>query len=65
MSDAVFEIHRIIFPGVNGCAVCDCGGVTFRVGVGDDDHGNNHIRCLECERCWHKLAVPFFDDGTV
>lgn len=55
---------RIDFPGVNGCAICDCGGARFRVGIGADHIGNNHIRCLECVACKHKLAVPFFDNAT-
>jgi len=55
---------RIDFPGVNGCVICDCGCTTFRVGIEADELGNNDIRCLECTSCGHKLAVPFFDDGS-
>ena len=51
-------VHRIHFPGVNGCAVCDCGSIEFRVGI--EGRGEaNHIRCLECVKCGHHLAVPF------
>jgi len=62
--NGVFSAHRIVFPGVNACAICDCSNDTFRVGVQQDEHGNNNIRCLECERCGHKLPVPFFASGT-
>lgn len=64
VSDPVFATYRINFPGVNACAICDCGNQTFRVGIQQDMHGNNNIRCLECERCGHKLAVPFFASVT-
>jgi len=57
------DVAPIIFPGVNGCAVCDCGNLSFRVGVGSDEIGNNQIRCLECSKCGHRVAVPFFHDG--
>ena len=53
----------INFPGVNGCAICDCGGTMFRVGIGADELGNNDVRCLECTSCGYQLAVPFFDSG--
>lgn len=50
----------IIFPGVNAGAVCDCKGVTFKVGIGVDVQGNNLIRCIECTARKKKLAVPFY-----
>lgn len=56
-------VAPIIFPGVNGCVLCDCGSTSFRVGVERDDIGNNHIRCVECNVCQRKLAVPYFDAG--
>lgn len=59
-TDARAQQRQINFPGVNGCAICDCGGTTFRVGIECDAVGNNHIRCLECAVCKHILAVPFF-----
>jgi hypothetical protein len=55
---------NIIFPNVNGHAICDCGSVSFRIGIEIDEAGNNQIRCLECTECKHILAVPFFHDKT-
>jgi hypothetical protein len=57
-------VAPIIFPGVNGCAVCDCGCTSFRVGMGVDEVGNNRIHCLECIVCQKQLAVPYFHNGA-
>lgn len=54
----------ISFPGVNGMAICDCGETQFRVGIEVDERGNNHIRCLECPSCEHKMPVPFLHTDT-
>lgn len=53
-------VAPIMFPGVNGQAICDCGSSAFRVGIEQDGMLNNHIRCLECIVCQKKLAIPFF-----
>ena len=58
------DYHPIEFPNVNALAICDCGDTTWRVGIDATVTGNNHIRCLECAACGHKLAVPFFDDSS-
>ena len=62
--EALNMVRRIDFPGVNAIVICDCGHTAFKVGIEADPIGNNHIRCIECIACGHKLAVPFFDDGT-
>lgn len=59
------SIRPVIWPRVNGLVICNCKCTAFTVGIETDPVGNNHIRCLECIQCKHKLAVPFFHDATV
>lgn len=49
-------IHEL---NVSGAVVCDCGNLSFRIGLEVDAVGNQFIRLLECEKCGHEMPVPW------
>lgn len=46
-------------PDVHATVVCDCGNLTFLVGVELTSTGENFIRALECIECFKQMPVPF------
>lgn len=52
--------------GVNGQVKCDCGNVTFFVGIAvNPDNGNNFIRVLECQKCAHQMPMVHQSDAQL
>ncbi len=43
---------------VNASVVCDCGSLSFYVGI-EMTGLDNHIRLLGCTKCGHTMNVPF------
>lgn len=52
--------------GVNGQVKCDCGNVTFFVGIAINlENGNNFIRVLECTKCQKQMPMVHQSDAQL
>lgn len=52
--------------GVNAQARCDCGNVSFEIGIAvNPSNGNNFIRLLQCTKCGGQLPATHQSDAQL